>query len=82
MAASPWLGTDTRSGIAAGVMAATVGAVSRVVQQARNEFAADLHCVVTGGDAEMLLRHWDEKNVRLEPDWVLKGLAVVAEGAQ
>ena len=76
-----WLGRDTASGIVGGVMAATVGAVTQVVQQARQELAVPLHCVVTGGDAELLVQHWNE-DVRMEPDWVLKGLAIVAEGEQ
>jgi pantothenate kinase type III len=74
-----WLGNDTRSGVVAGAVCATVGAVNQVVRRSRQELGVELQCIVTGGDAEVLVRHWDV-NVRLEPDWVLKGLAIVAQG--
>ena len=80
-AAAATLGNDTPSAVQAGVLAAAAGAVTQVMQAARAELGTELTVVVTGGDALPLLAVLPAE-LRHEPDWVLRGLAVIAEAEQ
>jgi len=77
------LGNTTKKAIDAGLSAAITGAVIHVIQTYLNEENRKLYCVLTGGCAEkllaQLLTQFPEGNFRYEPDWVLKGLAIIAD---
>lgn len=82
---SSLLGRDTQGAIKAGIAAACAGAVYHVVQRYQEETGSKLHCVITGGDAQKLLPRLCKENPEVvyqhEPDWVLKGLAIISDGA-
>lgn len=67
---------DTASAVQAGIMAASVGAVQQVLQQCQERGLENPCCVLTGGDAQILLPALPEVSV-FEAEWVLKGLAVI-----
>ena len=73
-----YLGQDTASAIHAGIVAAAVGAIMRTVNAFQTNTPGALPCIITGGDAEKLLPLLPEE-FHYEPDWVLKGLVVMAE---
>lgn len=79
----PLLGRDTREAIEAGIVASCTGAVSHVLQHFQEESGSRLHCVITGGGARKLLPHLSQGNPEVvfqyEPDWVLKGLAIISD---
>lgn len=68
---------DTASAVQAGIMAATVGAVQQVLRQCDEHGQPTPVCVVTGGGAQALLPFLPEGSVH-KPEWVLKGLAIIA----
>ena len=68
---------DTVSAVQAGIMAATTGAVQQVLQQCREHGHLAPVCVVTGGDAQLLLPTLPEGSLH-KVEWVLKGLAIIA----
>jgi type III pantothenate kinase len=79
------LGRDTPSAIQAGVMAAVSGAVLQVIHVAEAKLASSPTLVLSGGDAPLLLPVLrdalaPEYEIRHEADWVLQGLAIVAQG--
>ena len=78
---SPLEVTDTAGAVQAGVIAAMRGAVHQVLQYCRDEFGDAPDCVLTGGNAQRLLPGLPGNTV-VEPDWVLKGLAVIATADQ
>ena len=69
--------SDTQNAVLAGANAAAAGAVEHVLQRVRDELGVEPTCIVTGGDAERLLKNLSGKFCH-EPDWVLKGLARIA----
>lgn len=69
---------DTVSAVQAGIMAATTGAVQQVLQQCREHGQPPPACVVTGGDAQSLLPTLPKGSLH-KAEWVLKGLAIIAE---
>lgn len=77
------LGKNTRQAIQAGIGAACTGSIMHVVRRYQNETQRKLHCVITGGDANKLLpllsRDLPAKELQHEPDWVLKGLAIMSD---
>ncbi len=73
---SPLSVRSTNEAVQAGVLAALTGAVQRVLQQCQDELGEQAACVLTGGNAEKLMSSLPK--ARYEPDWVLKGLAVIA----
>lgn len=75
------LGSDTPDAVKAGVLAAAAGAVTQVLQTAQAKWGTALTVVVTGGDASKLLAVLPGE-LRHEPDWVLRGLAIMAEAEQ
>lgn len=81
---TPQFGRNTQEAIDAGVTAACVGAIDHVVQHYQEETGSNVHCVVTGGDAEKILPRLYRNNPNVEfqyePDWVLKGLAIISDG--
>lgn len=68
---------DTAGAVQAGIMAATAGAVQHVLRQCQEQGLQATTCVVTGGDAQALLPHLPKGSLH-EPEWVLKGLAIIA----
>ena len=78
---SPLAVTNTAAAVQAGVSAAMRGAVQQVLQYCREEFGEVPACVLTGGNAQRLLPGLPD-NTRVEPDWVLKGLAIIATADQ
>lgn len=76
---------DTSSAVQAGIMAASEGAVQQVLEQCFADWRHLPKCVLTGGDAEVLLPLIQAVQVAgtapvvtHEADWVLKGLAIIA----
>jgi len=84
MIKSPQFGRNTQEAIDAGVTASCVGAIDHVVQHYQEETGSKVYCVVTGGDAQKILPWLDQHNSKVEfhyePDWVLKGLAIISDG--
>lgn len=74
------LGRDTASCVAAGVLHAVVGGIAGSVQSAGTGSGADLHCLLTGGDAAFLAPLLPFA-VEVVPDLVLDGLARLADSA-
>ncbi len=68
---------DTASAVQAGIMAATTGAVQQVLQQCGEHEQLVPVCVVTGGDAQLLLPALPKGSLH-KTEWVLKGLAIIA----
>lgn len=81
---SSLLGKNTRDAVEAGIAAAAAGAVNHVIQRYQKETGLQLQCVITGGGAQKLLPKLLLQNpegvFQHEPDWVLKGLAIIADG--
>jgi len=69
---------DTASAVQAGIMAATEGTVQQVLQQASGQWQRVPVCVVTGGNAHAILSILPRGSMH-EAEWVLKGLAVIAD---
>ena len=78
---SPLAVTNTSGAVQAGAIAAMCGAVQQVLQYCCEEFGEAPVCVLTGGDAQRLLPGLPD-STRVEPDWVLKGLAIIATAEQ
>ncbi len=70
------LGLDTGTGIYGGTIAAAVGMVEKVVQEAEQSLTGPLRLIITGGGSERLTRHL-VRTYEVIPDLVLKGLLVV-----
>jgi type III pantothenate kinase len=73
------LGSSTESAVAGGILYATVALVDRVCQDLKFELGKETKVVITGGDAVRIMPLLSQR-VRHDPDLVLKGLAVFAEG--
>lgn len=67
----------TQDAVGLGALAAAAGAVEEVLAQAEQAWGRRPTCIVTGGDAKALMTVL-RTACRHEPDWVLKGLAVMA----
>ena len=76
------LGQSTQQAVQAGISAACVGAVEHIVRRYQDARGRTLNCVVTGGAAPLLLPKLVSSKFdcifQHEPDWVLKGLAVIS----
>ncbi len=68
---------DTASAVQAGVLGSTSGAVKQVLQECNEHWQQLPVCVITGGDALALLPSLPTGSLH-EPEWVLKGLAMIA----
>lgn len=79
----PLLADNTRDAIEAGITAACAGAIMHVIQRYQDETGSTLNCVITGGGAlqllPLLLEQSPEVIFQHEPDWVLKGLAIISD---
>lgn len=73
------LATDTREAVEYGVRASLAGLVRHVLDRLARQWVRDFAVVATGGDAP-LVQAWLPPDHRLEPDLVLKGLAVIGRG--
>jgi type III pantothenate kinase len=71
------LAQDTQAGVLAGSRWAALGFIRGVVAQLKHDLGEPLTVVVTGGDAPMLLPQLPD-DYRHEPDWIMKGLAILA----
>ena len=76
---SPLEVTNTADAVQAGVLAALRGAVQQVLQHCRDELKEAPTCVLTGGNAERLLSSLPATAI-YDPDWIFKGLAIIAAG--
>lgn len=76
---SPLMVTNTAEAVQAGTFAAICGAVQQVLKQCADEFGEPPVCIVTGGNGKRLLSGLPKSTI-FDPDWVLKGLAIIAEG--
>ena len=81
------LGKTTQQAIQAGISAACAGAVEHIVRRYQNGKGRELTCVLTGGAAPLLLSKLSSSKplsskstskFYYEPDWVLKGLAIIS----
>jgi type III pantothenate kinase len=75
------LACNTQDGITAGSLYAVAACIDRVASELRERFGETLRCVITGGDAEMILTLLTHPFEPI-PDLVLQGLAVVAGVAE
>jgi len=71
------LGADTGSAVAGGTVYAAVAVIDRVLSDLRADVGRHLRCILTGGDAPLLLPLLGSR-VQHESDLVLQGLARVA----
>ncbi len=71
------LARNTQDGITAGSLYAVAACIDRVASELRERFGDALRCVISGGDAEMILTLLTQPFEPI-PDLVLQGLAVVA----
>ena len=74
----PGLGTDTRSCVAGGTLAALVGLIHQALEWAATECGAAPKLILCGGDAEGVRPLLFDTPHFYEPDLVLKGLALLA----
>jgi type III pantothenate kinase len=76
------LGLSTQQAVQAGISAASVGAVKHILQRFENDMGTVFTCIVTGGGAPLMLPQLVSLEYAgtfwHEPDWVLKGLAVIS----
>lgn len=75
---SPFAVRNTADAVQAGIIAAMRGSVQQMLQYCRDELGVEPICVLTGGNANWLLPGLPDTAL-LEPDWVLKGLAIIAD---
>lgn len=75
----PLLARDTATAVQAGSHWAAVGFIDRMVDELQRNMQAPLNTVITGGDAGLLLPQLVGA-YRHEPDWLMKGMAIIAEG--
>jgi type III pantothenate kinase len=75
------LGSSTEVGVTGGVLYTAVSLVDRVFQDLRDELGRNARLLITGGDAERIAPLLTTKPV-IEPELVLKGLAVFAESTR
>ncbi len=75
------LGSSTEAGVAGGVLYAAVSLVDRVFQDLLVELGSKANLLMTGGDAERIAPLLSSKPV-VDPELVLKGLAVFARSTQ
>jgi type III pantothenate kinase len=76
------LGQSTQQAVQAGILAASVGAIMHILQRCQNDMDTVLTCIVTGGGAPSLLPQLLSQKYagtfQHEPNWVLKGLAILS----
>jgi type III pantothenate kinase len=75
------LAKDTESAIAAGSFNTAIAVIDRTVQAIVTELSGNVHCILTGGDADKIAGHL-QAHYDLAATLVLTGIAVIAEGTQ
>jgi len=75
------LGSSTEVGVTGGVLYTAVSLVDRVFQDLRDELGRSAQLLITGGDAERIAPLLTTKPL-VEPELVLKGLAVFADSTK
>lgn len=73
------LARSTRDAVTGGTLYAAVAVIDRVLADVAVELACPVACVITGGDAERVMPLLAAR-CRYEPDLVLRGLKIIAEG--
>jgi type III pantothenate kinase len=68
---------DTATAIDSGALLSTICLIERVAQRLRDRIGGEIHCMLTGGGAEVLKDMLDIGFYH-EPNLVLQGLALVA----
>lgn len=74
------LGSSTQEAIAKGTLSALVSSIHALYSM--RSLIRPVRCVLSGGNAEVVFDSLPEEvraHCQVEPDWVIKGLAVVAE---
>lgn len=74
-----FLGQCTADAVQLGALHSAVGLIEQMRKKLAEELEDSVKIVLTGGDAELVSQHLDG-NVKLIPDLVLRGLAIIAEG--
>jgi type III pantothenate kinase len=72
--------TNTGEAVRSGALYAVVSTIERITRETRKVLGRNLHCMVTGGDAERVLPRLSGRFDH-QPELVLKGLAVIVEEA-
>lgn len=70
---------DTRGAIAGGTLLGIVAAIESVINDRIKNASGSIECLLSGGDAEVVGENLTI-SCRYEPDLVLKGLAIAADG--
>jgi len=65
----------TEQGVNSGCYIAILAAIDRVVTSMKNDYGGQLRCIITGGNAEFVIKQLATE-MECEPDLVLHGLAV------
>ncbi|NOX75425.1 MAG: type III pantothenate kinase [Gammaproteobacteria bacterium] len=83
--ASNGLGTSTLAGVRNGTLMAAAGLIRLTLQRVAATVTGPLHCVLTGGGAPAVMVELQAGpplgwHCHHEPDWVLKGMQVIADG--
>lgn len=73
------LARSTRDAVTGGTLYAAVAVIDRVTADVAAELSRPITCVLTGGDAERVMPLLAAK-CRYEPNLVLQGLKIIAEG--
>ncbi len=82
-----WLGTSTRAGVRSGAVMAATGLIRLALQRAEAMATGPLQCVFTGGGAPAVMAELQAgppigARCYHEPDWVLKGMQIIANGPE
>lgn len=67
--------TSTESAVYCGTLYAAIKAVDAIVTDMKKELAGEVHCIITGGDAEQVQAQLQHETF-YEPDWVFQGMLV------
>lgn len=67
--------TSTKAGVYCGTLYAAIKAVDAIVAEMKKVLAADMQCIITGGEAEVIRPLLAVKTV-YEKDWSLKGMMI------
>ncbi len=73
--------SSTKEGVNSGCYLATISVIDSVVNSMQDDFGKQVNCIITGGDAELVVEQLAGK-FEYEPKLVLHGLAMISGKAQ